>query len=86
MASSAVKQIRSSRRCAGALSRLAYRRAVRQDIDVTHLLKDAELTKDAMEDTAVQVGVANQIKFVERVADALGDACTLIEETLRQVG
>jgi AraC-like DNA-binding protein len=73
MASPALKQIRTSRRCGGVLSRLAYRRATREGVEVRPLLARAGLTTDIIDDPTVPVGVANQIKFVDLTADALGD-------------
>ncbi len=73
MASSAVKQISSFRRCAGVLSRLAYQRAQRESIDVEPLIGKAGLTREAIEDRNVPLSVPDQIKFVDLVADALGD-------------
>jgi len=73
MASPALKQIRTSRRCGGVLSRLAYRRARREGVEVRPLLARAGLTTDIIDDPTVSVGVANQIKFVDLTADALGD-------------
>jgi len=73
MAGSASKQARSPRRCAGALSRLAYQRALRKGVDVADQLERAGLTREIIEDAKTQVGVADQIKFVELVADALRD-------------
>ena len=55
------------------MSRLAYRRALRERIDVANLVEQAGLTREIIEDAKTQIGVANQIKFVELVADALGD-------------
>jgi AraC-like DNA-binding protein len=73
MASSAVKQISSFRRCAGLLSRLAYQRAQREGVAVGPLIEQAGLTTAAIEDRTVPLGVPDQIKFVDLVADALGD-------------
>jgi AraC-like DNA-binding protein len=73
MASSAVKQISSFRRCAGVLSRLAYQRAQRDGIDVAPLIETAGLTTAAIEDRNVPLSVPHQIKFLDLVAAALGD-------------
>jgi AraC-like DNA-binding protein len=73
MAGPARKHTSSPRRCGGVLSRVAYRHAVRHGIDVAPLLERAGLTVAAIEDRSATVGVINQIKFVELVADALGD-------------
>jgi AraC-like DNA-binding protein len=55
------------------LSRLTYSRAKSKGVDVAPLLAQAGLTTAAIEDRNARVGVANQIKFVDRVAKALGD-------------
>jgi AraC-like DNA-binding protein len=73
MASPASKQIGLSRRCGGVLSRVAYGRAKREGIAVDDLLGLAGLTKEIIEDRNAMLGVVNQIRFVELVADALGD-------------
>ena len=73
MADPALKQVGSLRRCAGVLSRVAYQRAKRQGIDVEPLIKQTGLTTREIEDSKASVGVSHQIKFVELVADALGD-------------
>lgn len=73
MAGSAVTQSRSHRTCAGILSRIAWRRAEREGVDVGPLLARAGLTKDIIADRSVRIGVINQIAFVELVAEALGD-------------
>lgn len=74
MAKPAPKQDRSLRRCAGVLSRVAYLHAKRHGIDTAPLLASAGLTSDLMTDPSARLGVANQIKFVDLVAAALGDA------------
>jgi AraC-like DNA-binding protein len=59
--------------CGGVISRLVYARAKHKGIDVEPLLKQAGLTEDVIKDRNASVGVANQIKFVDLVAEALGD-------------
>jgi AraC-like DNA-binding protein len=73
MARPARKESGSSRRCAGVLSRIAYRYAVRRGVGLGPLLKQAGLTQSDIEDRSATIGVINQIKFVELVADKLGD-------------
>ncbi len=73
MAKTAVIHIASSRRCAGVLSRLAYRHAKAKGIDVVPLVVQAGLSIDVIEDPTATLGVINQIKFVELVAEVLGD-------------
>jgi len=73
VASPALKQIRASRRCGGVLSRLAYGQATREGVEVKPFLAKAGLSPDIIDDPSIPVGVANQIKFVELVANALGD-------------
>jgi AraC-like DNA-binding protein len=74
MASPALTHIRSSRRCGGVLSRLAYRNAGRAGVDVGPALAQAGLATEEIDDKNATIGVANQIRFVELMADALGDA------------
>lgn len=90
MASSAKKKSSSIRECGGVLSRLVYLRAERQGADVGPLLAQAGMSRAVIDDPNARIGVANQIKFVGLVADALGDknlgfhlAC---EHDVRQIG
>jgi AraC-like DNA-binding protein len=73
MAGSARQQANSIRECGGMLSRLTYRRAKSEGVDVAPLLAHAGLTTAIIEDRNARVGVADQIEFVDRVAKALGD-------------
>jgi AraC-like DNA-binding protein len=73
MASSAETRTSSVKMCGGVISRLVYACAKRKGVDVGPPLKQAGLTEDLIKDKNAQVGVANQIKFVELVAEALGD-------------
>src|SRR5271154_6914887 len=73
MAGSARQEVNSTRECGGMLSRLTHSRAKSKGVDVAPLLAQAGLTTAAIEDRNARVGVANQIKFVDRVAKALGD-------------
>jgi AraC-like DNA-binding protein len=73
MASQAIKEIGSFRRCAGVLSRVASRRAKREGLEIGPLLEQAGLTLKAIEDRNATLPVSNQIKFVELLAGALGD-------------
>jgi hypothetical protein len=73
MASSAGTRTSSVKMCGGVISRLVYACAKRKGVDVGPPLKQAGLTEDLIKDKNAQVGVANQIKFVELVAEALGD-------------
>lgn len=66
-------QDRAPRRCAGVLSRVAYLHAKRHGVDVEPLIERAGLTVELLDDPSASLGVANQIKFVELVAAALGD-------------
>lgn len=66
-------QDRSLRRCAGVLSRVAYLYAKRHGIDTAPLIERAGLTAELLGDPSARLAVANQIKFVELVAAALGD-------------
>jgi AraC-like DNA-binding protein len=90
MASSAGKHSSSIRECGGVLSRLVYLRAERQGVDVGPLLVQTGLSRAIIDDQNARVGVANQIKFVGLVADALGEknlgfylAC---QHDIRQIG
>src|SRR5689334_12048916 len=73
MPQSAVKQISTLRSCGGLLSRLAYERARREGADVGAMLYRSGLTARAINDKSTPLGVRNQIKFVELVADAIDD-------------
>lgn len=73
MPQSGLKQISSLRSCGGLLSRLAYARARQECIDVEPLLRKAGLTVEAIENKDAPLGVRNQIKFVELVANAVHD-------------
>jgi AraC-like DNA-binding protein len=73
MARPARKQHGSSRRCAGVLSRIAYRYATRRGVEVAPLLTQAGVTQKEIEDRNATIGVVNQIKFVELIAAKLGD-------------
>jgi AraC-like DNA-binding protein len=73
MAGQAQRQFTSQRRCAGVLTRVAYRYAKGRDIAVEELAEQAGLTREEIEDRNARLGVSNQIKFVELVAAALGD-------------
>lgn len=73
MASTAAAAKRPQHHCHGILTRLAYRHALREGVDVLPLVAQAGLSMDAVNDQSATIGVVNQIKFVELVADALGD-------------
>jgi AraC-like DNA-binding protein len=73
MASSAGKRSSSVKLCGGVFSRLAFARAKRKGIDVDLLLKQSGLTPELLADRSAPVGVSNQIKFIDLIAEALGD-------------
>jgi AraC-like DNA-binding protein len=73
MSQSALKKIAALRRCGGLLSRLAYERARKEGVDVEILLRQAHLTPLEIKNKDAQLGVQNQIKFAELVANATGD-------------
>jgi AraC-like DNA-binding protein len=73
MPQSALKQISTLRSCGGFLSRIAYARARRDGVDVAPLLLRSGLTASAIKDKDVPLGVRNQIRFVELIAEALDD-------------
>jgi AraC-like DNA-binding protein len=73
MSQSALKKIAALRRCGGLLSRLAYERGRKEGIDVEVLLRQAHLTPRQIRNEDTQLGVQNQIKFVDLVANATCD-------------
>jgi AraC-like DNA-binding protein len=73
MARAARKQPSSTRRCAGVLSRVAYKYALDRGVEVEPLLEKAGLTQKEIDNPKLRIGVVNQIKFVGLVAIALGD-------------
>ena len=73
MPQSALKKIAALRRCGGLLSRLAYARGLEEGADVEVFLQQARLTFRQIKNEDIQLGVQNQIKFVELVANATGD-------------
>jgi AraC-like DNA-binding protein len=73
MPQSALKQISTLRSCGGFLSRLAYAYGRREGVDVETLLQRSGLTARAIKDKDTPLGVRNQIRFVELVADAIDD-------------
>ena len=72
MARAAVLPIGSVRSCGGLISRLAYVRAKQSKVDVASLLLQAGLDAD-IEAHDARLHVAGQIKFVDLVANAVGD-------------
>src|SRR4249920_1411165 len=73
MSQSALKKIAAFRRCGGLLSRLAYERGRKEGVDVEVLLRQAHLTPHEINNKDIPLGVQNQIKFVDLVANATGD-------------
>jgi AraC-like DNA-binding protein len=73
MSPSALKKIAALRRCGGLLSRLAYERGRKEGVDVEDFLRQARLTPRQIRNKDAQLGVQNQIKFVESVATATSD-------------
>ena len=73
MSQSALKKIAALRRCGGLLSRLTYDRARKEGVDVDALLRQAHLTPREIKNKDIQLGVQNQIKFVDLVANATND-------------
>jgi AraC-like DNA-binding protein len=57
----------------GGIARLAYARARRAGIELEPLLKKAGLTSRQIEDRTARVAVQHQIRFLNLVANALGD-------------
>src|SRR4029078_1639946 len=60
-------------RCGGLLSRLAYERGRKEGVNVEALLRQAHLTPREIKNKDIQLGVQNQIKFVDLVAKATSD-------------
>ncbi len=73
MSQSALKKIAALRRCGGLLSRLAYERGRKEGVDVTVLLRQAHLTPREIKNKDIPLGVQNQVKFVDLVANATSD-------------
>ena len=73
MSQSALKKIAAFRRCGGLLSRLAYERGLKEGVDVEGLLRQAHLTLREIKNKDIPLGVQNQIKFVDLVANATSD-------------
>jgi AraC-like DNA-binding protein len=73
MPQSPLKKIAALRRCGGLLSRLAYERGLKEGVDVGVFLQQAQLTSRQIKNQDIQLGVQNQIRFVELVANATGD-------------
>ena len=73
MSQSALKKIAALRRCGGLLSRLAYERGRKEGVDVEVLLRQAHLTPREIKNKDIPLGVQNQIKFVDLVANATSD-------------
>ena len=57
----------------GGIARAAYARAVRAGLDIRPLLQNAGLTLHQIRTPDVRISVKNQIKFLEQVANGLGD-------------
>ena len=73
MSQSVLKKIAALRRCGGLLSRLAYERGRKEGADVEALLRQAHLTPREIKNKDIQLGVQNQIKFVDLIANATND-------------
>lgn len=69
----AAKPEGSSRQSGGVLTRAAYHRAKDLGVDADALLRQAGISRDFIDDRAATVGSSNQLRFVQLVADALGD-------------
>ena len=90
MSQLALKKIVALRRCAGLLSRLAYERGRKEGVDIEALLRQAHLTPHVIKNRDIPLGVQNQIKFVDLVANATSDpllGCRLAYSyDLREIG
>ena len=59
--------------CGGLVSRLAYERATQEGVNARELLKQAGLTVADIRESSTRLSVPSQIRFVDLVADAIGD-------------
>ncbi len=57
----------------GGISRAAYESAVRAGVDADHLLRRAGLTCESIRDGHVRIAASHQIRFLNLVAEAVGD-------------
>jgi AraC-like DNA-binding protein len=73
MTRSPTKRITSAQ-TSGLISRLAYARGMQAGIDVDKLLKRSGLAISDINDQSARISVQKQIKFVELVAEEIGDA------------
>src|SRR5687767_3053124 len=58
---------------AGLMTRIAYAQAETRGVGLEPLLKASDFTQRQLEDPHLRVGVRDQIKFLNNVADALKD-------------
>jgi len=68
------QQTDSGKSSAGLISRLAYARAVEQGVEVRGLLQRAGLNIATIEDADARISVAAQVKFLDLVAETIGDS------------
>ncbi len=73
MSQSALRKITALRRCGGLLSRLAYEHGRNAGVDIELFLRQAHLTPRQIKNMDIQLGVQNQIKFVDLIASATSD-------------
>lgn len=59
--------------CTGLISRLAYAHASQEGVNARQLLKRAGLDAAIIKDPTTKLSVAGQIRFIQSVADAMGD-------------
>jgi AraC-like DNA-binding protein len=84
------RQVGSHPSCSGLLTRFAFAHAQHQGLDCAALLKQAGLTLTDIEDRTKPLSATAQIRFVQLVADSLGDKNLGVhiaqDFDLRQVG
>jgi hypothetical protein len=59
--------------CLGLISRLAYARAAQKGVNARKHWKQAGLDLAAIRDPAAKLSVTGQIRFIQSIADAVGD-------------
>ena len=59
----------------GAITRLACLHAQEKRIEIDHLLRKAGLSRNQVKDSRIRFEVRKQIKFLNLIAEAIGDDC-----------
>ena len=73
MRDSRTKRLTTIPKAGGGIARLAYTHAAEKGADLTTLLREAGLSRSQIDDPAARLEVRRQIKFLNLVAEALGD-------------